>query len=348
MPFLLYMNNSFKSIQSVGKQGILDQIKESLSFQVEECELGIGDDAAVLAEKDDSLTLLSSETFVEGVDFDLTYTPLNHLGYKVFSAAVSDIYAMNGIPKAVLLNISLPNKFSADMIHLFYKGIDSASEIYRAGVVGGDMNPSQGVFVISVSVYGKVEPLKIVKRSGAGIDDAICVSGDLGGAIAGLRILMREKKYWKEHNSDAVQPDLSDYEFVVRRQLVPEARNDLITAFDKHNILPSSMIDITQGLAHELMELTKASSVGAYIYEAALPVALETRKVADEMKEDVNRYALFGGEDFEMLFTLPKKKLESFHKTFPDFSVIGKIAPGEEGIQVQTAEGDIKTLDDIS
>jgi len=347
MPFFYFMN-SFKSIQSVGRQGLIDLIKSKLTFSSGNSILDIGDDAAVLSTDDGKLTLLTSETFVEGVDFDLTYSPLNHLGYKLLSAALSDIYAMNGSPEAALINISLPNKFSTQMIELFYEGIDSACNVHHTEIVGGDLNPSHGNFIVSITVYGKAEAENLVKRSGAAKEDAICVTGDLGGALAGLRILMREKKYWDEYSSEAVQPDLSEYEFVVRRQLVPEARNDLIKAFSKHGIVPSSMIDITQGLAHELMELTKSSSVGAYIYEAALPIALETRKVADEMKEEVDRYAFFGGEDLELLFTLPKNELESFHETFPDFTVIGKIAPESEGIQVQTAEGDVKTLDEIS
>ncbi|HAW79158.1 MAG TPA: thiamine-phosphate kinase, partial [Balneola sp.] len=176
---------------------------------------------------------------------------------------------------------------------------------YEVEVVGGDITANHSNMVITVTAFGEVEGKNVVYRSGAKQGDAICVTGDLGAAIAGLRILMREKKYWEEHGNEGAQPDLSEYEFVVKRQLVPAARKNLIDALKEHNITPSSMIDVTQGLVHEVSQIASASDLGAYLYQAAIPVAVETRHVADEMDEDVDRYALFGGEDLEIVFTLP-------------------------------------------
>ena len=340
--------DSFQSIESIGRDALLKEINSSNEHQNPNIVRKIGDDAAVILEGDESFTLLSSETYVEGVDFDLTYSPFNHLGYKLLSNAISDIYAMNGKPVAATINLSLPNKLSVQMVKDLYAGFYSAAFKHGAEVVGGDLNGSHSNLVISISVYGKVSEDAITYRTGAQVGDAICVSGDLGGAIAGLRVLMREKKYWEEHNRDAVQPDLSDYEYVVRRQLVSEARKDVVDALAEIEIVPTSMIDITKGLSHELLELTSASKTGAYIYQAALPVAIETRQVADEMEEDADKYAFFGGEDLELLFTLPKEEIEKFGKHFNDFVVIGRIAEESEGIQIQTGEGNIISIDELS
>lgn len=340
--------DSFQSIESIGRDALLKEIANHEGIENPNVIRRIGDDAAVIKETDQSFTLLSSETFIEGVDFDLTYTPFNHLGYKLLSNAVSDIYAMNGKPVAATINLSLPNKLSVQMVKDLYAGLHSAAFKHDMEIVGGDLNGSHSNLVISVSVYGKVSEEKVVYRTGAQLGDAICVSGDLGGAIAGLRILMREKKYWEEHNSDAVQPDLSDYEYVVRRQLVGEARKDVVEAFEENDVIPTSMIDITKGLAHELIELTTASKAGAYIYQAALPIAIETRHVANEMEEDADKYAFYGGEDLELLFTLPKEEIEKFGKHFNDFVVIGRIAEESEGIQIQTGEGKIISVDELS
>lgn len=342
------MSNEFKSIQSLGKNNLINKIKEYESFSNPKTVKGIGDDAAVIQKSDKSFTLLSTDTFVEGVHFDITYHPMHHLGYKIVSAAISDIYAMNGTPTSILVNIAVPNRQSVQMIDDLYKGIYSAGFDYEVEVIGGDIAPNHSNMVITVSAYGEVDSNKITYRSGAKQGDAICVTGDLGAALAGLRILMREKKFWEEHGNDAIQPDLSEYEFVVKKQLVPLAKKNLIEALNEHNLVPSSMIDVTQGLIHEVNALAKASDLGVYLYQAALPVAVETRHVADEMEEDVDRYALFGGEDLEMVFTLPEKEVENFVNNFNDFSVIGRFVPKKDGLKMQTAEGDVISFDDLS
>lgn len=338
--------SQFMEIQSIGRARLIDEIKGLDRHKRDEVVEGIGDDAAVLKLADDKLILTSSETFAEGVDFDLTYTPLHHLGYKIIAGAVSDIYAMNGNPVSVNLNLSLPNKISVQMIRQFYTGVESACNDFDIELSGGDMKAAPQLMVCAVSVTGEVAEKDIIYRRGAHKEDALCVTGDLGGAMAGLRILMREKAHWQEHGQEQFQPDLADYEYVVKRQLVPTARKDFIELLEKEQIKPSSMIDVSQGLAHDLYQLAKASDVGAYLYQAAIPIAIETRQVADEMKEDVDRYAFYGGEDLELMFTVPKDTVDKLAEVFNDFAVIGKITDASEGLKMQTPDGDYVIFDE--
>lgn len=338
--------DSFRTIQSIGRTELINELMEHAKFERLSVLQGPGDDAAVLDEEG-GYRLLSSETFMEGVDFDLSYVPLHHLGYKIATAAVSDIYAMNGIPEVVLVDLAVPNKISVDMLKEIYRGIGAAGEDYEFQIVGGDLTASHQTLSVSISCYGKAEKDRLTYRRGAKVGDAICVTGDLGGAIAGLRILMREKKYWEEQeNQQAFQPNLDDYEYVVKRQLVPVARKDFVERLRDLNILPTSMVDITQGLVSELKHLAEASKVGAYVYQAAFPISLDTREVADEMKEDVDKYALYGGEDFELMFTIPEKEVEKLADEFQDFVVIGKVTDQDEGVCMQQAEGDVVLFDD--
>lgn len=303
---------------------------------------GIGDDCAVVrTEGQPFLRLSTSETYVEGVDFDLTYSPLQHVGYKLVSAAVSDIFAMNGSPESMLVNVALPNKVSTEMINMLFDGIGRAAKAYNCPMVGGDITASSSGLIISISINGLVHEDVITYRSGASINDALCVTGDLGGAFAGLKILLREKKFWMDNGAQSnFQPDLSDYEYVVRRQLVPESRNDLIETLAKINVVPTAMIDISKNLLQDTMQLIHASGVGVKLYSGAIPVALETRAVADEFEEDVDQYALQGGEDYELLFTLPEKDVNKLVEHFKDVVVIGKILPKSKGMQMQTSNGD--------
>lgn len=339
-------DNSFRTIQSLGRNELIDELMEHAAFDQSAVKKGYGDDAAVI-ETDSGYKLLSSESFMEGVNFDLTYFPFHHLGYKVATAAVSDIYAMNGTPEVVLVNLAVPNKLSVDMLKEIYRGIGAAGGDYEFQIAGGDLTASHQTLSVSITAYGSVSEENIIYRKGAHPGDAICVTGDLGGAIAGLRILMREKKFWEEQEQQqAFQPDLDDYEYVVQRQLVPIARQDFIKELRDYKLMPSSMIDITQGLVSDLQHLAEASEVGAYVYQAAFPVALDTRQVGDEMKEDVDKYALYGGEDYELMFTLPEKKVEELAEEFEDFVVIGKITEENEGLKMQKAEGGIVAFDE--
>lgn len=337
--------DSFKSIQSVGRLGLINEINNFDGYTDASVIRGIGDDAAVIEKTEQQVVLLTSETFTEGVDFDLTYHPLQHLGYKVVSTTISDVYAMNGTPTAILVNIAMPNKISVDMVKTIYQGMYSAGKDFEVQIVGGDLTASHQTLGISVTAYGEAEKERLTYRSGARMDDAICITGDLGGAMAGLRILMREKKHWEENPEQGFQPDLSDYEYVVKRQLVPAARRDFVESILEHDIRPHAMIDITQGLISEIYQLMEASKVGAYLYQAALPIIPDTRTVADEMKEDVDKYAMYGGEDLELVFTLPEEKVEELAEHFKDFVVIGRITDQEDGLCMQTSEGEVMVFE---
>lgn len=336
--------SKFTPVGELGRVKLIDRIKskvEKLNLENNHVIQGIGDDCAVISGNSEWLQLQSTETFVEGVDFDLTYTPLQHLGYKCITASISDILAMNGKPTTMLISLGVPNKISSEMIDTLYDGFTRASDVYKCSIVGGDVTASPGSLVISVTVNGLVDENAITYRSDANVGDALCVTGDLGAAYAGLRILLREKNIWTiDHAESEFAPDLSDYEYVVKRQLLPEARTDLIESLERHGIRPTSMIDISKNLLQDMSQLMRSSNKGVLIYQAALPISLETRAIADEFQEDVDQFALQGGEDFELLFTLPEKDVNEIVKHFNDFVVIGKITYPNEGIKMQTSEGD--------
>ena len=339
--------DEFQEIQEIGFPALVEKIKQYRGTPNRDTLHGIGEDAAVFrAGSDGELVTISSEMFLEGVHFDLTYSPLQHLGYKLVSATISDIYAMNSIPERLLVNIAIPNKISVQMIEQFFSGVDAACKDHEIELAGGDTTASHHLLAISMTATGKVAEKDLVLRKGALDEELICVTGDLGSALAGLRILLREKKEWQETQGDHYfQPDLSEYEYVVKRQLMPEARQDLYSAFEKSGKKPSSMIDLSQGLLADLKNLLSASGVGAEIYSPAIPVSLDTRKVADEMKEDVDKYAFYGGEDYEMLFTMSETDAGEFRKTFDDFTVIGKITAGNNKLMINTGEGETAEYD---
>ncbi len=333
------MNPSFTTIGDIGRDGLIQRIAEMPT------STRLGDDAAVLPFDDTHSILVTSETFVEGVDFDLTYTPFHHLGYKLVNACVSDILAMNGLPFSLLVNLAVPNRISMEMIDTLYEGIGKANEELGILLVGGDVTASPGSLVISVTAIGKANTSDITYRKGARVGDAVCVSGDLGAAYAGLKILLREKRYWQDHGEDSVQPILTDYEAVIRAQLVPQVPIELVRQMHESGIRPSAMIDISKHMLRELIQLGTASGVGLYIYSAALPVSLDTRAVADEFEEDVDQYALQGGEDYQLLFTLKEDDVNRLSKLYKDLTVIGKVVPKSEGIQMQSADGDVVSFD---
>ena len=334
--------SKFTTIESIGRDGLIKKIAEKFERHDNDLIFGIGDDAAVIQPDAGTMLLISSETYHEGVDFDLTYMPFHHLGFKLVSMAMSDICAMNGHPKHILVNLSLTNKISVEMTELFYTGIDAACKTYGAKLAGGDISASGNAMSITVTVAGSAK--HPVYRSGAKPDDAICVTGDLGAAACGLMILIREKRHWMDSGEKAMQPELEEFEYVVRRQLVPQARTDLIKAFEEADVQPHAAIDLSQGLNRNLIDMMQASGCGALIYEAALPVHPDTRHAANDLNEDIDKFVLFGGEETEILFTMPQQMVEKFSKEFKDFTVIGKVLPSKEGIAMQTAEGHRMTL----
>lgn len=330
--------NEFTPIQEIGFNGLVNKIKMLSGAENSNVIQGIGDDAAVYKASGNEWICSSSEIFLEGVHFDPSYTPFQHLGYKVVTAAVSDIYAMNAKPQQLLVNIAVPNKYSVEMMEELFKGLDRACKDYDVHLSGGDTTASHQVLSVSVTAIGTAKEEDLVYRKGAKPGDLICLTGEVGAALAGLRILMREKKYWQESGDETFQPDLSEYQHVVERQLVPVARKDLPEGLQKAGVKPTSMIDVTQGVVNELQRIASGSHTGITLYSPAVPISLETRKVADEMQEDVDKYAFYGGEDFEMLFTLRESDVEKLKTEFEDFSVIGKVEKRDNQFVINTGE----------
>lgn len=330
--------DEFQSIHEYGLPSFKDDIAEFTGVRREEVETGLGDDSSVMLTGENQSVVTSSEIFLEGVHFDLTYTPFHHLGYKMVTAAVSDIYAMNIDPVHLHLNVAAPNKYSVQMLKNLYEGIDAACNDYNIQLAGSDITASHQILVLSATATGIGNKERVVKQSGAKKDHIICVTGDLGAAIAGLRVLLREKGAWKESGQDHFQPDLGEYEYVVQRQLVPKARMDLLKGFAQAGVTPSSMTDITGGVVNDLQRIGKQSESGIEIYSPAIPISYEVRNVADEMQEDVDKYAFYGGEDFEMAFTIREEEVEKLKADFDDFSVIGKIVEKEKQFIINTGE----------
>ena len=315
-------NSSGRSeIASIGEFGLINRISQGISFKQPSTVKGIGDDAAVLASGQE-LMLLSKDLLMEGIHFDLSFMPLQHLGYKAVAVNVSDIAAMNGKPKQILVGLGLSNRFSVEAIDALYAGIKQACENYQVDLVGGDTTSSASGLVISITVLGTAPKEKVVYRSGAQNNDIICVTGDLGGAYMGLQVLEREKEVFKA-NPDA-QPDLEKYNYIVGRQLKPEARMDIIFELEEAGVVPTAMIDISDGLASELMHIATQSKVGIKIFEDKLPIDNQTFETAFEFKLDPSTCALNGGEDYELLFTIKQSDFEKIKKHH-DIHFIGHV-----------------------
>lgn len=315
-------NSSGRSeIASIGEFGLINRISQGISFKQPSTIKGIGDDAAVLATGPE-LTLLSKDLLMEGIHFDLSFMPLQHLGYKAVAVNVSDIAAMNGKPKQILVGLGLSNRFSVEAIDALYAGIKQACENYQVDLVGGDTTSSTSGLVISITVLGTVPKEKVVYRSGAQNNDIICVTGDLGGAYMGLQVLEREKEVFKANPN--AQPDLEKYNYIVGRQLKPEARMDIVFELEEAGVVPTSMIDISDGLASELLHIATQSKVGIKIFEDKLPIDNQTFETAFEFKLDPSTCALNGGEDYELLFTIKQSDFEKIKKHH-DIHFIGHV-----------------------
>jgi len=294
--------------------------------------VGVGDDAAVI-DHFGKQTVITSDMLVEGVHFDLMYTPLKHLGYKSVIVNLSDIYAMNATPTQIILNIAISNRFSIEALDEFYNGVYTACEKYGVDLIGGDTSSSQKGFIISVTAIGEVSPDKYVKRNTAKKGDLVCVSGDLGGAYIGLLFLEREKKIYLENPN--IQPDLESESYVIGRLLKPEARKDIIEFFEKENITPTSMMDISDGLSSEILHISNQSDLGCVIYEERLPIAEEMKSAAYKFQIDPTACALSGGEDYELLFTINQNDYDKI-KLNEDISAIGYMTELEKGTNIIT------------
>ena len=326
-------------ISSLGEFGLIDHLTQNNETRNASTILSVGDDAAVI-DHFGRQTVISSDLLLEGVHFDLSYTPLKHLGYKSVVVNVSDIYAMNAIPTQIVLSIGFSNRFALESLDEFYEGVYAACAEYNVDLVGGDTTTSLRGFVISVTAIGEVAPDKYVKRSGAKSGDLICVSGELGGAFLGLTLLEREKRIFEETGA---QPDLEGQTYIVGRLLKPEARKDIIEYFAEENILPTSMIDISDGLSSELMHICKQSQLGCVLYEDKLPFADDMKEFAYKLKTDPTACALSGGEDYELLFTVPQTDYDQI-KLNPSVSIIGYMTDEGEGKSLITRGGNKHAL----
>jgi len=281
-------------------------------------------------------TVITNDLLIEGVHFDLMYTPLKHLGYKTVVVNVSDIYAMNAMPTQIVLGIAFSNRFSVEALEEFYEGVHAACAHYGVDLVGGDTTSSQKGFIISCTAIGEVAPDKFVKRNGAGKGDLLCVSGDLGAAYLGLTLLEREKRIYLE--SPGVQPDLEGEKYIVGRILKPEARKDIIEFLEEVNIIPTSMIDVSDGLSSEILHLCRQSGLGCILYEDKIPIAEDARQAAFKFNLDPTACALSGGEDYELLFTIRQDDFEKLGN-LSNISVIGYMTDAEAGSQIFTKGG---------
>lgn len=317
------MNKERTELSNLGEFGLIDRIKQKFTIQNATSLKGIGDDAALLSAGEEVL-LVSTDMLLEGVHFDLGYMPLQHLGYKAVAVNVSDIAAMNAKPEQIVISLAISNRFSLEAVDTLYDGIRAACESYKVDLVGGDTSSSVSGLVISITVIGRAAKNKVTQRSGANANDIICVTGDLGAAYMGLQVLEREKQVFL--TNPEMQPDLEKYEYLVGRQLKPEARMDIVYELAERNCVPTSMIDISDGLASELLHLSKSSALGVKIFEDKVPIDHDTYETAIEFKLDPITCALNGGEDYELLFTISPTDYEKV-KNHPDIHFIGHMHP---------------------
>ena len=322
-------------VAQLGEFGLIDHLTRNIEIQNASTVLGVGDDAAVI-DHFGKQTVVSTDLLLEGVHFDLTYTPLKHLGYKSVVVNLSDIYAMNATPTQITISIGISNRFSVEALNEFYEGVYFACEKYGVDLVGGDTSSSNKGFIISVTALGEVAPNKFVKRSTAQKGDLICVTGDLGAAFLGLTLMEREKKIFQENPQ--IQPDLENESYIVGRLLKPEAQKDIISFFEANDIIPTAMMDVSDGISSEIMHLCRQSNLGCRIYEEKIPIAEDSRKAAYKFGLDPTVCALNGGEDYELIFTLRQEDHEKIVLN-EDISVIGYTTDIEEGLKLNTKGG---------
>jgi len=324
-------------VSELGEFGLIDRIASRFKLNREESLIGIGDDAAVI-DFGGVPVIVTTDMMVEGIHFDLMYHPLKHLGYKAVIVNLSDICAMNAIPKQITVSIAISNRFSVEAIDEIYEGIGLACNAYDVDLIGGDTSSSPKGLIISITAIGSVAADRITYRSGAKAGDILCVTGDLGAAYLGLQVLEREKQVYLA--TPDMQPELSTKKYIVGRQLKPEARVESVRYFEKVGLLPTAMIDISDGLASDLLHICKASGTGAFIEEAQVPIHDEARMQALEFHLDPITCALSGGEDYELLFTVSPSDLEKV-RFMDSVYIIGEITPKEDGVTLHTSGGQI-------
>lgn len=318
-------NKETTSLAELGEFRLIDHLTRNFKITQESTIMGVGDDAAVIKIEDGQI-LISTDMLVEGVHFDLAYTPLKHLGYKAVMVNLSDIYAMNAMATQITVSVAVSNRFPLEALEEFYEGIALATAAYGVDLVGGDTTSSTKGMLISITAIGKGQPHSISYRKGASPNDLLVVSGDLGGAYMGLQVLERENEVFKVNPQN--QPDLSPYTYIVERQLKPEARKDIVELLLQLGVTPSSMIDISDGLSSEILHLCKQSGVGCHLYEDKIPLDPTVINACEEFKLDSTLVALSGGEDYELLFTIPQADFPKI-KANPNLTVIGHMTSDE-------------------
>lgn len=327
-------------IAALGEFGLIQHLTKNNKTRHTSTHKSIGDDAAVI-DYQGLMTVVSTDMLVEGIHFDLAYMPLKHLGYKSVVVNLSDIYAMNAQPQHLTVSLALSNRFSVEAVDEIYKGIFLACEQYGVDLVGGDTTASPRGLVISITAIGSGQREKLCYRNGAKVGDLLCITGDLGAAYLGLQILEREKRIWLEHPD--MQPQFDEHTYLIERQLKPEARRDMVALFAKNNLVPTAMIDISDGLASELHHICHASGVGAFLEESGVPIHPTAQMQALTFQLDPITCALSGGEDYELLFTIDPNDLEKV-KYLPDVYIAGEIVQQAQGIKLHTKGGNIHPI----
>lgn len=322
------MSEKRTELEELGEFGLIDKLTEKFTTKNESSLLGVGDDCAVISAGDD-VKLITTDMFVEGVHFNLMYTPLKHLGYKAVAANVSDVSAMNGKAEQITVSLGVSNRFPLEALEELYEGIRVACEVYGVDLVGGDTTSSFSGLIINITAVGSAKKEDVVYRNGAKEFDLLVATGDLGGAYMGLQVLEREKEVFKANPN--IQPDLDGHDYIIQRQLKPEARVDVIKFLKELNVKPTSMIDISDGLASEIMHLCKSSKVGCHVYDEKIPIDAKTSMAALDFNLDPSICALNGGEDYELLFTVNQEDFDKI-KGNPHMTVIGHMTDEKEGM----------------
>ncbi len=333
--------NNPKEIEQLGEFGLIHHLTSQIKLKNPTSVKGVGDDAAVIAPSKNKQIVVTTDMLVEGIHFDLIYTPFKHLGYKAVTVNLSDVYAMNAVPTQITVSIAVSNKISIEALEELYEGILLACEIYGVDLVGGDTTSSNSGLIISITAVGEAEKKEIVYRNGAKENDLICVSGDLGGAFMGLQLLEREKQIFNENPS--IQPDFSGYDYLLERQLKPEPRQDVIEMFKELNVHPTAMIDVSDGLSSEIIHICTQSGVGCTIYENKIPLDPLTVSTAEELNLNPSVCALNGGEDYELLFTISLEDYEKI-KEQKRVTIIGHITSDKGKHEFVTGDNTVHQL----
>ena len=328
-------NQKITPISDLGEFGLIDRLTKDIKTKNSSTIKGIGDDAAILDYSDKQI-VVTTDLMAEGIHFDLAYSPLKHLGYKAAIINFSDVFSMNAKPKQITVSIAVSAKTSVEALDELYLGLKEACDKYGVDLIGGDTTSSRSGLIISITAIGEVEKDKVVYRNGAKENDLICVTGDLGASFMGLQLLIREKEVFKSNPKS--QPDLSGYEHILEKQLKPEAQADIIDKLKKMNVQPTSMIDISDGLSSEITHICRASEAGCVIHEEKLPIDNATLRFGQEIDIHGTIAALNGGEDYELLFTVPLKDFDTI-KRYPEIKIIGHITNKDKGYSLITADG---------